>query len=141
LNWHGIHGFEHWRRVWENGRRLAETTGADLVVVELFAFLHDIKRMSDGRDPGHGQRAADFAWGLRDELVDLEDVHFENLIYACAHHTDGLIEGNVTVRTCWDADRLDLGRVGIQPDPSRLCTIAARRPDVLNWAIRRSQGR
>ncbi len=36
--------------------------------------------------------------------------------------------------TCWDADRLDLGRVGIMPEPSRLCTAAAKRSDLLKWA-------
>lgn len=141
LTWHGIHGFDHWLRVWENGRRLAETTGADLAVVELFAFIHDIKRENDGRDPQHGQRAADFALTLRGGLIDLKESDFEKLIYACAHHTAGLTEGDVTVRTCWDADRLDLGRVNITPDPKRLCTAAARRPEVLSWAIRRSKGK
>ena len=29
LNWEGIHGVSHWARVWENGQRLAEATGAD----------------------------------------------------------------------------------------------------------------
>jgi hypothetical protein len=33
---------------------------------------------------------------------------------------------------CWDADRLDLGRVGITPDPRRLGTKAGR--NLLAWA-------
>jgi uncharacterized protein len=44
------------------------------------------------------------------------------------------------VQTCWDADRLDLGRVGKRPDPRRLCTPAARDRDVIEWAYRRSLG-
>jgi uncharacterized protein len=40
----------------------------------------------------------------------------------------------VTIQTCWDADRLDLGRVGVTPHPSRLCTEVARRPEILEWA-------
>ena len=43
------------------------------------------------------------------------------LHYACVHHTDGLTEGDVSVQACWDADRLDWGRVGIRPAPLRLC--------------------
>ena len=31
LPWHGDHGVAHWARVLENGLRLAEETGADLV--------------------------------------------------------------------------------------------------------------
>jgi uncharacterized protein len=64
----------------------------------------------------------------------------ELLDAAIRYHADGLREGDVTVQTCWDADRLDLGRVGIRPNPSKLCTDAARRPDVLGEAYRRSLG-
>jgi uncharacterized protein len=46
---------------------------------------------------------------------------------------------DITIQTCWDADRLDLGRVGIVPDPARLCTVAARDPDLIRWAIERSR--
>ena len=44
-----------------------------------------------------------------------------------------------TIQTCWDADRLDLGRVGITPDPSWLCTEAAKRPEVIAWADGRAR--
>jgi len=37
----GIHGLSHWARVREFGLKIAETTGADPVVVELFAVFHD----------------------------------------------------------------------------------------------------
>lgn len=139
LDWHGIHGFAHWQRVRENGLRLAATTGADVVVVELFAFIHDIKRENDGHDPRHGARAADFARTLRGTHIHLDDAAFDRLAYACAHHTEGPCEADVTIRTCWDADRLDLGRVNIRPDPARLCTPAARAADVIAWAYHRSR--
>jgi len=45
------------------------------------------------------------------------------------------------VQTCWDADRLDLGRVGKKPDPLRLCTAAARKPEIISAAYARSLGR
>jgi uncharacterized protein len=136
----GIHGLPHWLRVRENGLLLAAHTGADPVVVELFALLHDSRRVNDGRDRGHGARAADFARTLRGVHIDLDDDAFEVLAFACRHHTDGLREGDPTVLTCWDADRLDLGRVGIRPDPRYLCTDAARMPAVLGWAWKRSIG-
>ena len=41
---------------------------------------------------------------------------------------------DVTIQICWDADRLDLGRVGITPHPSRLCTAAAKRLETITWA-------
>ena len=57
------------------------------------------------------------------------------------HHSDGIQEGDATVRTCWDADRLDLPRVGIHPDPERLYTAPARHPAFIEWARKRAQSR
>jgi uncharacterized protein len=42
-------------------------------------------------------------------------------------HSHGSTEADSTVQACWDADRLDLVRIGIEPEPDRLCTDAARR--------------
>jgi uncharacterized protein len=42
------------------------------------------------------------------------------------------------MQTCWDADRLDLGRVVIVLDPRHLCTAAAKGPEVLTWSDERS---
>ena len=60
INWNGIHGISHFQRVRENGLKLSGLTGANPSVVELFAFLHDSKRINDAGDPGHGSRAAEF---------------------------------------------------------------------------------
>jgi uncharacterized protein len=60
-------------------------------------------------------------------------------------HSDGHTRwhdpGDATVLACWDADRLDLGRVGIRPVPHRLCTAPARQPDAIAQALRLSEGR
>ena len=134
LPWGGDHGVAHWARVLENGLRLAEETGADLEVVRLFAVLHDSRRVNEATDPEHGPRAAEFALSLRGRLFDLPDHEFRLLHRACAGHTHERTHPDVTIQTCWDADRLDLGRVGITPHPSRLCTEAARRPEMIRWA-------
>ena len=134
LPWDGDHGVSHWARVLENGLRLAEETGADLEVVRLFAVLHDSRRVNEATDPEHGPRAAEFALSLRGRLFDLPDPEFRLLHRACAGHTHERTHPDVTIQTCWDADRLDLGRVGITPHPSRLCTEAARRPEMIRWA-------
>ena len=138
LHLDGIHGKAHWARVRNYGLRLAERTGANPEVVELFAFLHDSKRMNDGHDPRHGARAAQFAASLRGSLLDLPESVFELLRFACEYHTNGLTEADVTVQTCWDADRLDLGRIGIRPDPRRLCTFAAKESATIEWAVAQS---
>jgi uncharacterized protein len=144
LRWNGIHGVSHFLRVRDNGLRLAEATGAKPDVVELFAFLHDSRRQNDHCDPGHGKRAADFVRSLQGSVFELPPGDLELLAYACEFHTHGLIDADVTVQTCWDSDRLDLGRAGIRPRASKLCTAAARVPETIRWAYERSvsgQGR
>ena len=139
LPWHGIHGISHWVRVRDNGLRLAKITGASTDVVEFFAFLHDSKRLDDGRDRDHGRRAAEFIKTLQGSLVNLANQDFDRLVYACERHSDGLIEADITVQTCWDADRLDLGRIGIKPDSRYLCTLAAREQTMIEWAFLQSR--
>jgi uncharacterized protein len=132
----GAHGVVHWARVLENGLRLASATGANAEVVTLFALFHDARRINEGWDDGHGLRGAEYARTLRGSLVQLGDRDFELLFEACRLHTDGHLHGDLTVQVCWDADRLDLGRVGITPRPQRLCTKAAR--ELLPWAHARA---
>ena len=138
LEWGGIHGVSHWARVRRNGLLLSEATGANPLVVELFAFLHDSCRENDGHDPYHGKRAAAFAESLYGSAIQLPLKDMSLLLEACETHTHGEVSDNETIQTCWDADRLDLGRVGIKPDPNRLCTESARDPQMLEWAYRKS---
>ena len=126
LDWRGIHGVAHWSRVRINGLLLAPANGANAHVVELFAFFHDSRRQNERQDEGHGRRAADLAVQLRDRFYCAADSEMEHLVYACESHSDGIDLADITVMTCWDADRLDLGRVGIEPLPQYLCTTAAR---------------
>jgi uncharacterized protein len=42
----------------------------------------------------------------------------EKLVLACKSQTDGTISTDPTLGVCFDADRLDFGRVGIEPDPA-----------------------
>jgi uncharacterized protein len=134
LPWGGDHGIAHWARVLENGLRLAGETGANVEIVQLFAVLHDSRRVNEATDPDHGPRAAEFARTLLGRLFDLPDHEFRLLHRACAGHTHERTHPDVTIQTCWDADRLDLGRVGITPHPSRLCTEVAKRPETIRWA-------
>ncbi len=139
LEWNGIHGAPHWARVRENGLRLAKVTGANTEVVELFAFLHDLKRLDNGKDPDHGRRAAEFVKTIRHLLGTISDSDIGILVFACAYHSDGLTEGHITVQTCWDADRLDLGRIGRKPEGQYLCTRVAKQPEIIEWAFLRSR--
>lgn len=138
LDWDGIHGARHWARVRHNGLLLAAETGANARVIEYFAFIHDIGRHNDHHDPEHGHRAAAIAKKIAGDLIDVTEHELTLLVEACQLHSDGHQEADVTVMACWDADRLDLGRVGIRPHPSRLCTRVARRSDIIQAAYERS---
>lgn len=119
-----IHGELHWRTVGMNGLWLAAPLdGTDAVVIFLFSLLHDSMRVNDSIDPEHGPRAAAFAGELHAEgVLPATAAQLELLQYACFEHTNGLVSSDPTVGVCWDADRLDLPRVGIQPDPTRFST-------------------
>jgi uncharacterized protein len=137
----GTHGISHWARVLENGRILTKGTGANLKVVELFAIFHDSRRKNEGWDIGHGSRGAKLAASLRGSAFEISDEGFRLLETACVQHTDGLLEADITVQTCWDSDRLDLLRAGIRPDPKMLCTAAAKDSNLISWANERSMTR
>jgi uncharacterized protein len=88
----------------------------------LFAVFHDSKRMNEFDDPHHGQRGVEFAKQLRGELFEIDDEGFSLLYTACSAHTDLFNSPDITIGTCLDADRLDLTRVGIKPDPEYMST-------------------
>lgn len=91
---------------------MAERTGADIDVVSHFALFHDSRRINEYDDEGHGHRGALLARAFRGEFFDLSDAQFELLFESCRLHRAGLIDGDNTLQSCWDADRFDLGRVG-----------------------------
>lgn len=138
LDWTGIHGAPHWARVLKNGLAISLAENARSDVVTLFAFLHDHERHNDDSDLHHGARAALNAVRLRDVYFTIDDAGFDLLCEAMSGHSFGDTQGDITVQTCYDADRLDLGRVGIMPDPKYLCTDTAKNPDFLREAFERS---
>ncbi|MCU7940149.1 MAG: hypothetical protein KZQ64_00605 [gamma proteobacterium symbiont of Bathyaustriella thionipta] len=138
LNWQGVHGVSHWARVRINGLLIARQNGANQRIVELFAFLHDSQREADFNDPFHGERAAEFIQSLPNELLIINDQEKELLMLACADHSKGFVDGDVTIRTCWDADRLDLGRGGQRPNINKLCTDISKQADFFEQAYQRA---
>jgi len=137
LNWLGTHGVIHWNRVFNNGMKLAEQKGVNIRVIQLFSVLHDACRRNEHWDRNHGKRGADLARKLRKHCA-LDDAEFDLLTIACEFHTRARTHENITVRACFDADRLDLGRVRTHPNPDRLCTPMARKPETIDWAYRKS---
>lgn len=125
---HPAHGWLHALGVAAAGARLLEAGAeADPAVLLAFAALHDSQRFSDGNDPDHGTRAALVAKDLRGDSHFLDDGQLELLCAALIDHDRGEVSDDPTIGACWDADRLTLPRVGIQPDPSLMSTPEGRR--------------
>lgn len=131
-----IHGPIHWRRVARLGMRMARLEGADLLVVALFAGCHDVERVHDGKDMKHGPRAAARVQAELAPRLGLDAGQLDDLVLAIQSHTEGQVTDNATVGCCWDADRLDLVRIGFRVDPARLSTAAARTQEMQNAAAR-----
>jgi uncharacterized protein len=133
------HGDAHWRCVATTGLALAPAAlpaDIDRTLVLCFGLLHDTRRENEAYDPGHGARAASFAHELRDEgVLVLDDHRFAALDEALRLHSDGLVTDDPTIGTCWDADRLHLPRVSIDPDPTLFSTAAAHGPEPLADAL------
>lgn len=124
----GCHSSRHWFKVAQLGVILAESEGVDPVVPLLFGFYHDCRRENDGYDPEHGHRAALLAMSHHQKgWLKITADQLATLMFACEHHNKGTTdEDDKTISACWDADRLDLPRVGIQTDPKFLGTNTAK---------------
>jgi uncharacterized protein len=51
-------------------------------------------------------------------------------------HTEASPTDEPTLGVCWDADRLNLWRVGKEPLPQYLSTPRAKNPETIEWARR-----
>lgn len=130
-----FHGADHWLRVERNAMSLVicGLLDADILVCRAFALIHDCKREEDGYDEEHGRRSGMMVraienmnlpwWGLNHRQT-------MELAFACEEHTVARnTPGHgytLTQQVCFDADRLDLGRVGLWPDPEYLFTHRAK---------------
>tara|TARA_B100000700_G_scaffold68939_1_gene76332 strand:- start:7001 stop:7714 length:714 start_codon:yes stop_codon:yes gene_type:complete len=146
-----IHGVNHWLRVLTNGLIIAdagEKVHRDVLIA--FAFVHDAFRVTDDVDPLHGLRASDALLTYLSKNLNLDDHKIQLLAFACKYHSDGYNANNIdfdnyseevvvrnttdanTIGACWDADRLDLLRVGVFPDEMYLTTNTAKESSIIN---------
>ena len=63
-------------------------------------------------------------------MIALSEEDAKLLLYACANHTKSdksdPLYNDLIVQICFDSDRLDIGRVGYEVDPSYLATEHAK---------------
>jgi uncharacterized protein len=129
-----VHGPAHWFRVHRIGIFLGMESKADAVVVSAFAAFHDMCRMNDGFDPEHGRRAAERVKSLSRELRICDAAQARALAQACEGHSAGRTTDDPTIGTCWDADRLDLLRLGRIPHARFLSTAVAKSSEAQEYA-------
>jgi uncharacterized protein len=121
------HGSQHWMHEAWTGMNIADADPrVDRGLVLIFAMIHDTHRVNEGRDPSHGQRAAEFAERINDSILKLPPEKLRVLMEACIEHDRGMITEDPTVGACWDSDRLQLKRVGITPHPKYLSTAVGK---------------
>ena len=131
------HGVHHWQLVGVTGAKLMPLVqGSDPEVVFWFALFHDSMRENDYVDPDHGRRGGELARELLEGRGLLSDEQLDDLIFACDHHTSARTSEDPTIGVCWDSDRLNLWRVGIEPDSRLMSTSPGRNPERIAWAER-----
>jgi uncharacterized protein len=112
------HDWEHTLRVRRLSLRIGEAEGADLKVVEIAAYLHDIARPLEDGSKGavcHAQRGAEIAEGLLKGLP-LPPNQSENILHCIrSHRFRGKVRPEtVEAKALFDADKLDaIGAIGI----------------------------
>ena len=117
-----IHGIEHWDNVYKNALKLKDND-INLNILYAFAYLHDSARFNDGIDLYHGARAVENVKKLSKTILsNLSHEEIFELSYACCYHTTEHKTNNKTINACFDADRLDLIRVDIIPDPFQMAS-------------------
>jgi uncharacterized protein len=152
-----LHGPAHWARVHRFAKALLKREQVPVeaeTCVLLFAWLHDLAREDD---EGTRTHAVDGAAQL-DRILPaigepLSADQRETVRGAIQYHSDGMVAPEAvaaglfervawppelvarTVGCCWDADRLDLPRVGIAPDPALMSTSSWRDVQVLSARI------
>lgn len=130
-----IHGYNHWKNVERIGHYIADRNGADKKVISNFAFLHDIGRTVEYAELGHGEKSAEIIKEVfKKEYLELNDKQYAKLLEAVSQHDKSDAKSDdITVETCWDADRLDLPRVYKFPDKKMLYTEVGKSQETFDY--------
>jgi uncharacterized protein len=109
------HGFDHVERVVKFCWQIGNDEGADIEILIPAAYLHDIGRKFEEKDPklDHAVEGAKIA---RDFLIKIGYPKYHEVSYAISVHrfSGGFIPKTLEAKILQDADRLDaLGAIGI----------------------------
>ena len=114
----GSHDWDHTERVHRVCMHIGQAEGADLEVLAIAAFLHDVGRSYENESKGticHAEKGAEIAKTLL-VTYPLSDEKKRNIVHCIGSHR---FRGNnhpetLEARTLFDADKLDsIGAIGI----------------------------
>jgi uncharacterized protein len=114
----GSHDWDHTLRVARLCRRIGEKEAADMTVLLISAYLHDIGRADEDASRGglcHAEKGAQLAAPIVSGLP-LDEARQENILHCIrAHRFRGsAVPATIEARVLFDADKLDaIGAVGI----------------------------
>ncbi|MBN1849350.1 MAG: HD domain-containing protein [Deltaproteobacteria bacterium] len=115
---HGSHDWSHTQRVYKLCMRIGQKEGADLDVLSIAAYLHDVGRAIQDRSNGtvcHAQKGAEIATGLLRNYPLSEDQK-ANIIHCIQSHRFRGVDKpeSLEAKVLFDADKLDsIGAIGI----------------------------
>ncbi len=114
------HGFSHVERVFNLCLQLGKKLGANLLVLEIAALLHDIGRRNKKKtysNKNHAEISAEMASKfLKSNDFELSQVDYDNIINSIKAHSfsNKIIPKTLEAKILSDADKLDaLGAVGL----------------------------
>ena len=114
----GCHDWTHVERVRNLAIHIGKKEGADLFVLELAAYLHDIGRKKEMRNKGracHAEEGAKIARKIL-EKYEMKESQIENIIHCIETHRwrKNKTPETLEARIIFDADKLDsVGAIGI----------------------------
>ena len=114
----GSHDWDHTERVYRLCMHIGQAEGADLEVLAIAAYLHDVGRSYEAESKGrvcHAAKGAEIAGALLAEYP-LPEQKKQNIVHCIgAHRFRGAhAPETLEARTLFDADKLDsIGAIGI----------------------------
>ena len=115
-----IHGFSHVERVYNTCVRIGQNLKANLKVLKIAAYLHDIGRIDEDNDSykrNHAEISAEKARKfLTSNNFNLSGKAIDNIIHAIKAHSfsNKIVPLNLEAKILSDADKLDaIGAIGI----------------------------
>jgi len=111
------HDFSHITRVHKLCQTIGKIEGADMLVLEAAALLHDLGREEEKKNPkiNHAEKSAEIAEGIL-QKVRFSKAKIPSVLYAIKTHrfSKGIVPTSLEAKILQDADRIDIiGAIGV----------------------------